>query len=121
MKAAFVGVNPETFDRVYAQKQREALAKRVELVDDVITDIHDPKLRDVEVIFSTWGMPAPDEAEIREFLPELKYVFYAAGTVQAFVPVDLLERFVAGVEGTLGKGACHVLSIRPQGGVECQV
>ena len=44
-----------------------------------------------------------------------------AGTVQAFVPVDLLERFVAGVEGTLGKGACHVLSIRPQGGVECQV
>ena len=44
-----------------------------------------------------------------------------AGTVQAFVPVDLLEQFVAGVDGALGQGACHVLSIRPQGGVEMEV
>ena len=41
-----------------------------------------------------------------------------AGTVQAFVPYDMLESFVAGVDGVLGAGACHVLSIRPQGGVE---
>jgi len=41
-----------------------------------------------------------------------------AGTVQAFVPVDLLADFVAGTEAVLGKGACHVLSIRPEGGVE---
>ena len=41
-----------------------------------------------------------------------------AGTVQAFVPNDLLDSFVAGIDGALGKGACHVLSIRPQGGVE---
>ena len=40
-----------------------------------------------------------------------------AGTVQAFVPFDILERFVAGVDSVLGDGACHVLSIRPQGGV----
>ena len=44
-----------------------------------------------------------------------------AGTVQAFVPYDILDSFVAGVDGILGQGACHVLSIRPQGGVECQV
>ena len=44
-----------------------------------------------------------------------------AGTVQAFVPFDILDSFVAGVDGALGSGACHVLSIRPQGGVECQV
>ena len=44
-----------------------------------------------------------------------------AGTVQAFVPVDLLESFVAGIDGALGIGACHVLSIRPQGGVEMEV
>ncbi len=43
-----------------------------------------------------------------------------AGTVQAFVPFDLLDAFVAGVDGVLGRGACHVLSIRPQGGVEMQ-
>jgi len=44
-----------------------------------------------------------------------------AGTVQAFVPFDILERFVAGMDGILGEGACHVLSIRPQGGVEMEV
>ncbi len=41
-----------------------------------------------------------------------------AGTVQAFVPFDLLESFRAGIDAALGQGACHVLSIRPQGGVE---
>ena len=44
-----------------------------------------------------------------------------AGTVQAFVPFDILDRFVAGIDGALGEGACHVLSIRPQGGVEMEV
>ena len=41
-----------------------------------------------------------------------------AGTVQAFVPFDILESFRAGIDAVLGEGACHVLSIRPQGGVE---
>ena len=40
-----------------------------------------------------------------------------AGTVQAFVPFDLLDKFIAGTEAVLGKGACHVLSIRPVGGI----
>ena len=40
-----------------------------------------------------------------------------AGTVQAFVPFDMLEQFKAKIDGALGAGACHVLSIRPQGGV----
>ena len=43
-----------------------------------------------------------------------------AGTVQAFVPFELLDAFVVGVDGVLGKGACHVLTIRPQGGVEME-
>ena len=41
-----------------------------------------------------------------------------AGTVQAFVPFALLESFRAGIDAVLGEGACHVLSIRPQGGVQ---
>ena len=44
-----------------------------------------------------------------------------AGTVQAFVPFDILEDFRAGIDAALGEGACHVLSIRPQGGVEAFV
>ena len=44
-----------------------------------------------------------------------------AGTIQAFVPLDMLDEFVAGMDAALGEGACHVLSIRPQGGVEMEV
>ena len=41
-----------------------------------------------------------------------------AGTVQAFVPFEILDSFKAGIDAALGEGACHILSIRPQGGVE---
>ena len=44
-----------------------------------------------------------------------------AGPVQAFVPHDILDSFVAGIDAALGEGACHVLSIRPHGGVEAKV
>ena len=44
-----------------------------------------------------------------------------AGTVQAFVPFELLDSFRAGIDAVLGQGACHVLSIRPHGGVEMEV
>ena len=43
-----------------------------------------------------------------------------AGTVQAVVPFELLDSFRAGIDAALGEGACHVLSIRPQGGVEME-
>ena len=39
------------------------------------------------------------------------------GTVQAFVPADLLAEFQTRTEAVLGAGSCHVLSIRPAGGV----
>ena len=44
-----------------------------------------------------------------------------AGTIQAFVPMDLLDSFVAGIDSALGQGACHVLSIRPHGGIELEI
>ena len=40
-----------------------------------------------------------------------------AGTAQAFVPRECLERFKAGIEAVLGAGSCHVVTIRPVGGV----
>ena len=39
---------------------------------------------DVDYLFSTWGMPVFAEEEIASCLPNLKAVFYAAGTVQSF-------------------------------------
>ena len=44
-----------------------------------------------------------------------------AGTVQAFVPLDMLEEFRTGMEAALGSGSCHVLSIRPVGGTRITV
>lgn len=41
-----------------------------------------------------------------------------AGTVQAFVPNDMLDDFCKKIEAVLGDGMCHVLSIRPVGGCE---
>ena len=40
-----------------------------------------------------------------------------AGTVQAFVPVKMLENFKASIEAVLGENSCHVLNIRQQGGI----
>lgn len=39
------------------------------------------------------------------------------GTIQAFVPTVLLSQFQEGMEAVLGAGSCHVLKIRPVGGV----
>ena len=39
-----------------------------------------------------------------------------AGTVQAYVPVAMLESFRTGIDAILGAGSCHVLTIRPVGG-----
>lgn len=41
-----------------------------------------------------------------------------AGTVQAFVPEDLLDGYKAAMEAVFGANHCHVLSIRPVGGVD---
>lgn len=39
-----------------------------------------------------------------------------AGTIQAFVPVDMLDEFRTGIENMLGSGKCHILNIRCEGG-----
>ena len=39
-----------------------------------------------------------------------------AGTIQAFVPLDMVDEFRAGMDSVLGQGACRVTYIRPLGG-----
>ena len=41
-----------------------------------------------------------------------------AGTIQAFVPNDILADYKNAMEGIFGEGSCYVLIIRPVGGVE---
>ena len=39
-----------------------------------------------------------------------------AGTIQAFVPNELLEDYKNTIESVFGEGNCYVLNIRPVGG-----
>lgn len=41
-----------------------------------------------------------------------------AGTVQVFCPNEILVQFREAIEAVLGAGSCHVLSIRPVGGMQ---
>lgn len=41
-----------------------------------------------------------------------------AGTVQAYVPLDMLEGFKKEIEAVFGEGACYVLSVRSAGGTK---
>ena len=73
---------------VYTPETLNRLADIAGLTPTPITReeiLADPaRFAEVEVIFSTWGMPKFTEEELRTALPSLRAVFYAAGSVQAF-------------------------------------
>lgn len=88
MKAIFLCDWKDKITTVYADDVRSFLAREAGLDARVRTKaevLADPdRFLDVEWIFSTWGMPAFTEDEIRRVFPSLKAVFYAAGSVQSF-------------------------------------
>ena len=91
MKAIYLCRDAETVARVYGQRQMARLAERIALPGSVATSLDDPRLREAEAVFSTWGMFSCTPEEIAGSLPALKYVFYAAGSVQYFAR-PFLER-----------------------------
>lgn len=86
-KAAFLCNSEANLARVYGKGRRETIAALTDLYPVTVSETnfadHAGALRQTEVIFSTWGMPALSAEEIAR-LPELKAVFYAAGSVQGF-------------------------------------
>lgn len=40
-----------------------------------------------------------------------------AGTIQAFVPKAKVKEYIGTLEGVFGNGSCHILRIRPRGGI----
>ena len=44
-----------------------------------------------------------------------------AGTIQAYVPHDMLMRYRGSMEAVFGTGCCHILSFRPAGPVVIQI
>lgn len=93
MKAAFFG-SENQIDYVYACGRRNKVAALTKLYPEIITpgniDEHLEQLKDLEVIFSTWGMFCPTQEQL-DAMPSLKAVFYAAGATDNFAR-PLLER-----------------------------
>ncbi len=87
MKIAFFGTNALQFDKVYTKEILEEISERYEISERINKkNIEENKefLSDCEIGFATWGMPQFTEEEIKKYMPKLKAIFYAAGTVQYF-------------------------------------
>ncbi len=99
MKAAFFTHNdayrPDNrIDYVFSQGRQAIIGGMCELYPTRITPSNfneeAPNLRDLDVIFSTWGM-WPLAPEQLEQLPNLKAVFFAGGSIKKFAG-PMLER-----------------------------
>ena len=88
MKTIFLCESTDSVERVYAPNVRAHLRDLTgtEVPHYTKADVlaNPVRFAEVEVVFSTWGMPSFSEEEIKSCFPSLKCVFYAAGSVQAF-------------------------------------
>jgi len=84
MKTIFLCDKKETIERVYSTviDKTDGIDKSVYTYGDVVSGKED--FSSVEYAFSTWGAPKLSTEEIKKHLPNLKCLFYGAGSVQAF-------------------------------------
>ena len=94
MKGIYIFALPTKFPRgglksqLYSAEIQKELAEKV----DFFETLHAPdelegrreELRQVEVIFTGWGMLELEKGQIEEYFPSLRAIFYAAGSVQRF-------------------------------------
>lgn len=88
MNAIFLGEQPLTIHQVYSAKFLADIKMHIEIDGKVYDALSIEKqqtvFKEVEIIFSTWGMCRLTSDQIQEIFPKLKIVFYAAGSVQYF-------------------------------------
>lgn len=102
MKRAAMAGNPQRLAEVYGKGRRGRLSELTDLSAEVITteglgEEESEELADLQVIFSTWGMPRLT-ADHLDRLTSLEAVFYAAGSVKGWAP-SLLARGIVVVSG----------------------
>lgn len=85
MIGAFVNQGAGTIGRVYGDRNTARLGELCQMKEGIFSadDVSKGALSDVEVIFSTWGMPCFTEEQMAK-MPNLKAVFYAAGATDSF-------------------------------------
>lgn len=88
MKIALLSDEKGNLARVFPPEILQKLRARGELIDAVVSrhelERHRDAFKDCEAVFSTWGMSPLTTEQIKTYLPRLRAVFYAAGTVQYF-------------------------------------
>lgn len=87
IKIALFSGSKLKFSKVYTPAVIEKLKNYgvlSERIDKTNIENHKEFLKDCEIAFATWGMPAFSEDEIKKYMPKLKVLFYSAGTVQYF-------------------------------------
>ncbi len=96
LKALYI-MNSDIFDLVYGKAEREEIESLVDIyapVQNSYSIKKDPLvLRDVELIFTTWSAPPIDE-EFLNAAPNLKAVFYGAGSIRDMVSEAFWNRGV---------------------------
>lgn len=77
----------DVLDHVYRDGRRQRIARLCDLHPETISSAtlrrNAEVLRDIEVAFSTWGMPVLDDEQVA-LMPNLKILFYAAGATRGF-------------------------------------
>ncbi len=84
MKTILFTTSDENIKRVFSADQIETIKREFDCDGTVYTPEDLAVLGQTECIFSTWGMPELSEQQLQAYLPKLKYVFYAAGTIKMF-------------------------------------
>jgi phosphoglycerate dehydrogenase-like enzyme len=94
LKGLFI-LRPSAYDEIYSPAARATIAELVEIVAPPQTAegiaACPELLREVDVIFSGWGAPLMD-ATFLASAPQLRAVFYGAGSIRGFVTDALWER-----------------------------
>ncbi len=88
-KAIFLAQDSNTMiSKVFDEQSIERLNELVDLnplhINEGNMELYQESLGDVEIAFSTWGIPQLTEEQVRQYLPNLKIMFYGAGSVQSF-------------------------------------
>lgn len=86
--AVFMGRHGDV-SRVYSDTCMKKLHAELDFPTDHVIgenelEKYKNELAHTDYIFSTWGMPSLSSEQIREYLPNVSAVFYAAGSVQYF-------------------------------------
>lgn len=88
MKGCFACKKGGRIGYLYGGGRREAIEARIEILPGVVDEenlsARREELRACEAIFCGWDMLELTEEQVAEFFPNLRVIFYAAGSVRYF-------------------------------------